>query len=142
MDQPTDDKIDASALRGVSETALLTLIMAGAYVPTDAELDQLEAAGFPIWITSGYHDELVPYDNFLKPVIGRLLVMPNVDVTLLKWVRNGDYSIESINFGIEMGQHCICVQIGQNLIYNDGTPYDPDHPDGVTGWIRGIAQGE
>jgi predicted esterase len=119
-----------------------SLVMAGAYVPTDAELDKLEAAGFPIWITHGYYDELVTYENFLKPVIGRLLTMPNVDVTLLKWVRNGDYSVATINFGIEMGQHCICVQIGQNLIYNDGTPYDPAHPDGVTGWIKSIAQAD
>lgn len=117
-----------------------SLIMAGAYVPTDAELDALDAAGLPIWITYGYHDELVTYDAYLKPVIGRLLTMTNVDITLLKWVRNGDYSIQTIDFGIEMGQHCICAQIGQNLIYNDGTPYDATHSDGVTGWIRGIAQ--
>lgn len=119
-----------------------SLIMAGAYVPTDDELDKLEAAGFPIWITHGYHDELVTYDKFLAPVIGRLLTMPNVDVTLLKWVRNCDYSVATINFGIEMGQHCICVQIGQDLMYSDGTPYDPDHPDGVTGWIGAIAQAD
>ncbi len=58
--------------------------------------------------------------------------MPNVDAALLKWVRNRDYSVPAINLGIQMGQCCIRVQIGQNLMYCDGRPYDPDHPDGVS----------
>lgn len=113
------------------------LIMAGAYLPAPSELDALERAGIPIWICHGLHDEAVLYDAVIAPILERLRAMPNVELTLLPLVRHGDYSVASNRFGDEeIGQHCICCQIAQNLIYDDGKPYDPAHPDGVTGWFR------
>ena len=115
-----------------------TLLMAPAYTPSDEELDMLDALGERIWYMIGYRDELVRFDVFTAPILTKLLRMPNVEVTLLDWVKNGDKGVASINFGIEMGQHCICVAAGGNLLYDDGTPYDISHPDGVTGWIRSV----
>ncbi len=46
----------------------------------------------------------------------------------------------SINYGIEMGQHCIINAIQGNLIYTDGTCYNEILPNGVTGWIREVCQ--
>ena len=51
------------------------------------------------------------------------------------WFRNGDKGIASINFGFEMGQHCLMNGIQSNLMFDDGTPMDDRLPDGVTGWI-------
>ena len=38
-----------------------------------------------------------------------------------------------------MGQHCINNAVQCDLMFDDGTPMDPLHPGGVTGWIREIA---
>ena len=51
------------------------------------------------------------------------------------WVYNGDHGIASINFGVEMGQHCIINPMHCNLKFDDGTPMDPSLPKGVVGWL-------
>lgn len=48
--------------------------------------------------------------------------------------------VASVNYGMEMGQHCIINQIQANLIYHDGTCYDERLPKGVTGWIREVCR--
>lgn len=57
-----------------------------------------------------------------------------------EWIRNEDKGVASVNYGMEMGQHCMINQIQANLIYNDGTCYDERLPEGVTGWIREVCQ--
>lgn len=37
---------------------------------------------------------------------------------------------------MEIGQHCINDAIQQDLIFEDGQPYDERFPDGVTGWVK------
>ncbi len=116
------------------------LLMAAAYLPTEDELNRIDASGMRLWITHGYRDELVTYDRVIEPILTRLMRMENVEVTILDWVRNADHGVATINFGLEMGQHCICAQIGANMIFADGTPADISHPDGVTGWIRDVVK--
>ena len=48
---------------------------------------------------------------------------------------NGDHGIASINFGVEMGQHCLINPMHANLKFDDGTPMEPDLPNGITGWL-------
>ena len=58
------------------------LIMAGAYLPSEAELARLEAQGLPLWICQGKHDECVPYAFSIGPVLSRLRGMTNVSLYL------------------------------------------------------------
>ena len=51
------------------------------------------------------------------------------------FVYNGDKGIASINFGFEMGQHCLMNGIQANLMFDDGTPMYPSLPNGMTGWM-------
>ncbi len=55
-----------------------------------------------------------------------------------EWVRNGDGGAASINYGFEMGQHCLINQFQSNLLYDSGNPCDERFPGGVTGWIRSV----
>ena len=38
--------------------------------------------------------------------------------------------------GMEMGQHLPIFCVGSNMIYDDGTPYDPRYPEGFAGWLN------
>ncbi len=114
------------------------LLMAAAYLVPPAELDRLEKLGTPIWLIHSLHDEVIVFDGIVAPNLPKLQSMPNVSVTALPFARYGDHGVASNNVGSEIGQHCVCTQVAQNMLYNDGTPYDPAHPDGVTGWVRGL----
>lgn len=52
----------------------------------------------------------------------------------------GDGGVASVNYGTEMGQHCMINQFQANLIYDDGRFYDERLPEGVTGWIRDVCE--
>jgi predicted esterase len=117
-----------------------SFLMAPAYTPTEEDLNKLDQSGIRIWYVIGYRDEILKFDVFTRPILDRLLRMYNAEVTVLDWVRNGDYGIASAVYGIEMGQHCVCIVVGNNLIYDDGTPYNISHSDGVTGWIKGLSK--
>ena len=54
-----------------------------------------------------------------------------------EWTYNGDKGVASINFGVEMGQHCLMNGIQMNLKFDDKTPMDESLPNGVTGWLVG-----
>lgn len=123
-----------------TEDVAATMLMAPAYVPTDEDLKKVEDAGINMWYIVAKHDELVPYDANVAPVRDKLLALDKMELTELEWVRNGDKGIATLNFGLEMGQHCICNQVANNLIYDDGTPYDENHPEGVTAWFAKVAQ--
>ena len=49
-----------------------------------------------------------------------------------------DKTIASLNVGVEFGQHCSCSQANRNFVFDDGTPDDPNHPDGLSGWFRDV----
>lgn len=76
----------------------------------------------------------------IEPIEKELQNMKNCICYFPEWVRNEDKGVSSINYGIEMGQHCIINAIQGNLIYTDGTCYDEILPNGVTGWIREVCQ--
>ena len=52
-----------------------------------------------------------------------------------EWARNGDHGIASLNFGVEMGQHCLINPMHCNMMFDDGTPMEESLPEGVTGWL-------
>ena len=54
---------------------------------------------------------------------------------------NGDHGIASINFGTEMGQHCLINPMHCNMMFDDGTPMEASLPDGVTGWLAKAIKG-
>lgn len=114
------------------------LIMAGAYLPSRAELKKLEDAGKPIWICHGRNDECVPFDLCIEPVLPVLERMENVSLYLPELVRRADRGVASNISGMQMGQHCINDSVHENMIYTDGEPMDPVHPEGTIGWIRSV----
>ncbi len=114
------------------------LIMAGAYLPSRAELKKLEEAGRPLWICHGKQDECVPFDLCIAPILPELERMKNVSLYLPELVRRADRGVASNISGMQMGQHCINDSIHEDLIYAGGEPMDPAHPDGVTGWVRNL----
>lgn len=114
-----------------------TIIMAGAYLPSERELKKLRDAGSVIWLCHGIHDEIVPFDFCIGTNLITLCQMPNVTCYFPELVRNGDRGVASNLVGdTEMGQHCINNEFQQDLMYDDGTPYDDRFKDGVTGWIK------
>lgn len=116
------------------------VIMAGAYLPSPTELKQLEDQGLPLWICHGIHDELVPFSFCVEPNLEQLKRMKNVSLYLPEFVRMPNGCVYSNPAGVEMGQHCINNSVQCDLMFDDGTPMDPAHPHGVTGWIREMAR--
>lgn len=57
-----------------------------------------------------------------------------------EWVYNGDGGIASIDYGMEMGQHCMINWIQHNLMFDNGKSADERLPKGVTGWVKDISQ--
>lgn len=120
------------------DTVDALLLMAPACTPTEDELDKLEAAGFPILHLKSRHDEMLTYEQFTAPVNDRLDSMPNVTNVVTDWAKNGDGGVASLFFGIEMGQHCICSSVGQDMLFDDGTPMEEQLPTGITGWFAEV----
>lgn len=111
------------------------------YVPSAETLQMLDKKGIAMMPCHGRHDELCPFDEAVAPMETVLQSLTHCHCYFPAWVRNGDGGVASLNFGFEMGQHCLINQIQANLMFDDGTPYDPALPDGVTGWIRSILYG-
>lgn len=114
------------------------LIMAPAYLPSDKELDILDARKTIIWLCHGQNDELVPFDFSVTPILEKMKTMENVSLFLPEFVRMPDYGVYSNPAGVEMGQHCVNNAVQCDLMFEDGKPMDEQHPQGVTGWIRSI----
>lgn len=114
------------------------LIMAPAYLPSTKELEVLEQRKQRIWLCQGLHDECVPYEFSVAPILDKLTSMEQVELFLPAFVRMPDHGVYSNPAGIEMGQHCINNAVQCDLMYDDGKPMDPNHPEGVTGWIKSI----
>jgi len=84
------------------------------------------------------HDEFHSYEEEILPRIPRLEKMKHCFIFTPDWVYNGDGGIASINFGKEMGQHCLINSMHTNLKLDDGTILDSRLPNGVTGWLRDL----
>lgn len=110
--------------------------IASSYIPDKKELDRMSDTGLVTLVMHGKRDELCSFDEHVLPKISYLEEMKNCTLYFPEWVRNGDGGVASLNFGFEMGQHCLINQAQANLMFEDGTPYDERFPDGLTGWIR------
>ena len=108
----------------------------GGHIPDDATLDLYERNGIKIFFAIGKHDELVDFEKDIAPRLDRISKMKGSRVFTPEWVYNGDGGIASINFGMEMGQHCLVNPMHCNLTFDNGKPMDPSLPQGITGWLR------
>lgn len=118
------------------DIAKAAFLMAPANNPTDEELAMYERMELPIWVIHGIEDEITRYQNFTGPVADKLQAMPNVRLSALPLVRYGDKSVVRMKVGVEMGQHLALFCVGANMIYDDGTPYDPAYPKGFIDWLK------
>ena len=112
--------------------------IASGYVPSAENLRKIEDAQICLIVAHGRHDEMASFDECIAPRQEELRAMKNCICYFPEWVRNEDKGVASVNYGMEMGQHCLINQIQANLIYNDGTCYDERLPQGVTGWIKEV----
>ena len=104
-------------------------------ISDDATLDRYDQNDVWLFYATGKRDEFNNYDELVAPRIPRLKRMKHCFIFTPEWVYNGDHGIASINFGIEMGQHCLINPMHCNLMFDDGTPMEQSLPNGVTGWI-------
>lgn len=111
------------------------------YVSSKNKLEIFREKNISVHFILGLHDEFIDYRN----VESKLAILKNYDnihCWFPRWIKNPDGGIVSINVnGVEMGQHCVMVQVQSNLIDNEGKPYDEQLPDGVTGWIKELVNG-
>jgi len=112
-------------------------LIAPADNPSEEELKTYEKHGIHIWVIHGKKDEICPFGVFTGPVRNMLEATKNVRVSALETVRYGDKGIVRLNVrGTELGQHLPLFCVGSDMIYDDGTPYDPRYPEGFTGWLN------
>lgn len=104
-------------------------------IPDDSVIDVFDEKGIFLFYCNGKHDEIMLYEEEIKARIPRLSSMKKNFIFTPDWVYNGDKGIASINFGFEMGQHCLMNEVQSNLMFDDGTPMEPRLPRGLTGWI-------
>ena len=104
-------------------------------ISDDATLDRYDQNDVWLFYATGKRDEFNNYDELVAPRIPRLKRMKHCFIFTPEWVYNGDHGIASINFGIEMGQHCLINPMHCNLMFDDGTPMEQSLPNGVTGWL-------
>lgn len=114
--------------------------IASGYIPADENLRKIEEAGVHIIVAHGRHDEMAVFGQCILPREASLRAMKNCICYFPEWVRNEDKGVASVNYGMEMGQHCLINQFQANLMYADGTCYDERFPEGVTGWIREVCE--
>jgi len=96
--------------------------------------------GKKIFVACARHDEFGAFKYISQSDMEAFERDPDVICYFPEFLRNGDKGIASLYFGIEMGQHCMITQVQANLMYDDGTPYLPELPEGVTGWIKEVCE--
>lgn len=107
----------------------------GSDLPNEEEFCALEKHGTHFLVLHGKRDELCPFDEVIKPFEERLARTRNCMCFFPEFVRNSDGGVASINFGFEMGQHCLINPMQENLMFASGEPMWQDLPRGITGWI-------
>ncbi|MCR4762685.1 MAG: hypothetical protein K5696_04075 [Lachnospiraceae bacterium] len=109
-------------------------------LPGDSTLDEYDRKGKTLFFAFGRRDEFNDYCKYVEPRLPRLEKMKHCFIFIPEWVRNGDKGVASINFGFEMGQHCLINSVHANLMFDDGTPMDDRLPNGMTGWISQVVR--
>lgn len=104
-------------------------------IPSDSVIDQWDENNVHLFFAMGKQDEFNDYEGTVVPRLPRLEKMKNSFIFTPDWVYNGDKGIASINFGTEMGQHCLVNPMACNLMFDDGTCMDNRLPRGLTDWI-------
>lgn len=104
-------------------------------IPDDQKLEEYEQKGVYLLYAIGKRDEFNDFSGAVAPRLARLNRMKRCFVYTPEWVYNGDKGISSINFGVEMGQHCLVNAMHVNLKFDDGTLMEERLPRGLTGWI-------
>lgn len=142
--------ISKKLLWGNSAGASMTYYMASKYpaffnvlipvgsdnIPADSVIDDWDKNDVHLFFAMGKRDELNDYKGAVVPRFPRFNKMKHCFIFDPDWVYNGDKGIASINFGFEMGQHCLVNAMHANLMFDDGTPMEPRLPNGLTEWIR------
>lgn len=105
-------------------------------VPPDSVIDEWDKNNVHLFLAMGKRDEFNDYYGKIVPRLERLNKMKYFFPYNPDWVYNGDKGIASINFGTEMGQHCLVNPMHCNLLFDDGTAMDERLPNGLTEWIR------
>ena len=145
-----DGRISKRVVFGNSSGATMCFKLASAYpdffnilvpiggnkIPDDQTLDIYEKNGIRIFYAIGMHDEFVSFEEVIKPRLERISKIKGSRVFTPEWVYNGDGGIASINFGMEMGQHCLVNPMHCNLMFDNGKPMDATLPQGITGWLH------
>lgn len=114
--------------------------IASGYVPDDETLDRLSENGMHLLIAHGRRDEMAVFDECIAPREEKLQGLNNCLCFFPEWVYNGDGGIASVDYGFEMGQHCMINWVQHNLMFDDGTPADERLKNGVTGWVRSVSE--
>ena len=104
-------------------------------LPSDSVIDQWDENNVHLFLAMGKRDEFNDYECAVVPRLPRLEKMKHCFIFTPDWVYNGDKGIASINFGTEMGQHCLVNPMACNLLFDDGTYMDERLPNGLTEWI-------
>ena len=118
----------------------VSVIISGRGIPSDEVLDTIEAHDVTLLVAHGKRDEMISFDEEIVPRLEKLQSLKKYIGFFPEWVRNGDGGVASINFGIEMGQHCLINEIQSNLMLDNGQCLDERFPDGLTGWIRKVCE--
>lgn len=108
------------------------------YIPEISQLRTLEQRGMHVLYACGKHDEFGCYKEENAEKYSYIAGMKNGICYTPEWTRNGDHGVASLYFGIEMGQHCMITQVQADLMFDDGTPYCEQIPNGITGWIKDV----
>ncbi|MCR4649300.1 MAG: hypothetical protein K5776_09500 [Lachnospiraceae bacterium] len=104
-------------------------------IPSDDVLDEYDKNNVTLFLAICKHDEFNPFNEIVEPRLEKISKMKRSYIFTPDWTFNGDKGIASINFGVEMGQHCLMNEIQMNLLFDDKTPMDKDLPKGLTGWL-------
>lgn len=105
-------------------------------MPSSEEVKAYSDLGIHMWHVTSAHDEVISLDWSYEEGVEAYDGIENYEYTILEWARWGNGMIATLGENNSIsGQHCNCVQVTRNLILDDGTPDDPNHPNGVTGWF-------
>lgn len=109
-------------------------------IPDAETVKSYSDEGIRMWFEVSTHDETGAFNNSFGEDgnTAPFEEIENFELTKFDWIRYGDKTIASLNAGMEFGQHCSCLQANRNFIFDDGTPDDPAHPDGISGWFRDV----
>lgn len=129
-------------LKEYSDYFVGAIPISSGYIPSDEELERINQLGIQVLLTHAKRDEMAPFQECVAPRIEKLKKLDNIECFFPEWVYNGDGGVSSICYGFEMGQHCLINEIQANLMFDDGTPMTEEYPQGITGWIRGVVNGQ